>query len=126
MIEENIEEIVIDKTAMISHEDVMVTISRDGYAKRVSLRSYGAAGEAMTGIKEGDELLGYVQSNTINHLLFFTTAGTYGYVPVYALEEGKWKEIGSHVNSLIRMTSNEKLQMPLLFLTSHHRHISFL
>ena len=109
VIEENIEEIVIDKTAMISHEDVMVTISRDGYAKRVSLRSYGAAGEAMTGIKEGDELLGYVQSNTINHLLFFTTAGTYGYVPVYALEEGKWKEIGSHVNSLIRMTSNEKI-----------------
>ena len=87
----------------------MVTLSRDGYAKRVSLRSYGAAGEAMTGIKEGDELLGYVQSNTINHLLFFTTAGTYGYVPVYALEEGKWKEIGSHVNSLIRMTSNEKI-----------------
>lgn len=109
VIEENIEEIVIDKTAMISHEDVMVTISRDGYAKRVSLRSYGAAGEAMTGIKEGDELLGYIQSNTINQLLFFTTAGTYGYVPIYALEEGKWKEIGSHVNSLVRMTSNEKI-----------------
>lgn len=109
VIEENIEEIVIDKTAMISHEDVMVTISRDGYAKRVSLRSYGAAGEAMTGIKEGDELVGYIQSNTINQLLFFTTTGTYGYVPIYALEEGKWKEIGSHVNSLVRMTSNEKI-----------------
>ncbi|MCB6266788.1 hypothetical protein LI251_15820, partial [Longicatena sp. 210702-DFI.1.160] len=58
-IEHEIEEIVIDKVAMINSEQVMFTISRDGYFKRVSMRSYGASKEDMTGLKEGDHLVGY-------------------------------------------------------------------
>ena len=57
-IEHEIEEIVIDKLAMINSEQVMFTISRDGYFKRVSMRSYGASRDDMTGLKEGDHLVG--------------------------------------------------------------------
>ena len=49
-IQEEVEEIVIDKTAMIPNERVMITVSRDGYVKRVSLRSYSASDNAMTGL----------------------------------------------------------------------------
>lgn len=108
-IEEEIEEIVIDKVAMVSNERVMLTISRDGYAKKVSLRSYGASSDVMTGLKEGDHLIGAAECNTLDHLLFFTSQGTYGYAPVYEIEDGKWKDIGSHINNLIKMSSEEKL-----------------
>lgn len=108
-IEEHIEEIVIDKIAMINSEQVMFTISRDGYFKRVSLRSYSAVSDQLTGIKEGDMLVGKGEVNTLDHVLFFTNRGTYGYTPVYEVEEGKWKEIGSHVNSVIKIDGEEKI-----------------
>lgn len=108
-IEDQIEEIVIDKQQMIPNERVMVTISRDGYLKRVSMRSYGASSNDSTGIKEGDELIGYREASTLDTLLYVTSAGTYGYTQVYEIEEGKWKDIGSHLNSKVNMSSDEKI-----------------
>lgn len=108
-IEHEIEDIVIDKIAMINSEQVMVTISRDGYIKRVSMRSYNASKEDLTGLKEGDQLVGYKEVNTLDHVLFFTNQGTYGYLPVYEVEEARWKDIGSHINSSIRIQAEEKI-----------------
>ncbi|MEG0528294.1 MAG: DNA topoisomerase IV subunit A [Longicatena sp.] len=108
-IEHEIEEIVIDKVAMINNEQVMFTISRDGYVKRVSMRSYNAGSDTMTGIKEGDHLIGYGEVNTLDNIMFFTNQGTYGYTPVYEVEEQKWKDIGSHINSNIKITGDEKI-----------------
>ena len=108
-IEHEIEEIVIDKVAMINQEQVMFTISRDGYVKRVSMRSYNAGSDAMTGIKEGDHLIGYGEVNTLDQIMFFTNLGTYGYAPVYEIDELKWKDIGSHINSTIKISGEEKI-----------------
>ncbi len=108
-IEEAIEEIVIDKVSMISSEQVMFTVSKDGYFKRVPLRSYTALSDQMTGIKEGDQLIGFGEVNTLDKVLFYTNRGTYGYVPVYEIDEAKWKEIGSHVNAAIRIGAQEKI-----------------
>jgi len=108
-IEAEIEEIVIDKVSMIASEQVMFTLSKDGYAKRVSLRSYNAANVASTGIKEGDRLIGSTEVNTLDHILFFTSRGTYGYLNVYEAEEAKWKDIGSHINNAIRISGEEKI-----------------
>ncbi|MFQ8584630.1 MAG: DNA gyrase subunit A, partial [Holdemania massiliensis] len=92
-IQEEVEEIVIDKTAMIPNERVMVTVSRDGYVKRASLRSYGASDNAMTGLKEGDLLVGQLEVDTLDTLLLFTSKGNYAYLPVYQIDEAKWKDI---------------------------------
>ena len=73
------------------------------------MRSYGASRDDMTGLKEGDHLVGYGEVNTLDHVLFFTTQGTYGYTPVYDVEESRWKEIGSHINSTIRISGEEKI-----------------
>lgn len=108
-IEEEIEELVIDQKQMVASEQVMCTISKDGYAKRVSLRSYNASNDMLSGCKEGDVLIGYREVNTLDTLLFFTEAGTYGYLPVYALEDAKWKDIGAHLSDRVRITSKEKL-----------------
>ncbi len=98
---------------MINSEQVMFTISRDGYFKRVSMRSYGASKEDMTGLKEGDHLVGYGEVNTLDHVLFFTTQGTYGYTPVYGLRYSAGRK--SEAISIPRFASAEKKKsrMPL-------------
>ena len=53
-IEKEVQDIVIDKAAMVTSERVVVTCSRDGYVKRVSLRSYNASSDTSTGLKNGD------------------------------------------------------------------------
>ncbi len=108
-IEEEIEEIRIDKVAMINNERVMVSVSKDGYVKRVSLRSYGASEKQLPGLKEGDHLIGYQEVDTLDHIVFFTSAGTYGYLPMYEVEESKWKDVGMHFNSKIKMNAEEKI-----------------
>lgn len=108
-IENEIEEIVIDKQAMIPNERVMITLSKDGYAKRVSLRSYNSSSAELTGLKEGDQLIGIKEVNMLDYLMFVTSQGTYGYVQVYELSEGKWKDIGSHLNSVISLGGEEKI-----------------
>lgn len=107
-IEAEIEDIKIDKVQMIANDRYMISVSRDGYAKRVSLRSYGAS-DGFTGMKEGDHLIGYEEVDNLDYLVFFTNKGTYGYLPIYELEEHKWKDIGTHLNTKIKMGGNEKL-----------------
>ena len=108
-IEEKIEEIVIDKLAMINSEQVMLTASKDGYVKKVSLRSYNSSKEDPTGLKDGDELIGVKEVNTLDTFLFVSSKGTYGYAPVYEIGEAKWKDVGAHFNSSVTMTSEEKI-----------------
>ncbi len=109
VIEAEFKEIVIDEKAMIADEQVMVTVTRDGYVKRVSLRSYNASNNVMTTTKDDDSLVAYGQTSTLNNLLFFTDRGTYGYLPIYQIEEAKWKELGTHLSSSLKIDSNEKI-----------------
>ena len=106
-IEEKISEIVIDKVKMIQNDKVMITVSRDGYLKRVSLRSYKASENEMTAIKEGDQLIGSLQVELLDTLLIFTNKGNFGYLPVYQIGEFKWKEVGDHLNSYMKLSDNE-------------------
>ena len=88
-IQAKVQEIVIDKRAMVADEMVMVPITRDGYIKKVSMRSYNASNTDPTGMKDSDSVLAYGSCSTLDTLLFFTNRGTYGYLPVYEIEEGK-------------------------------------
>lgn len=108
-IQAKVQEIVIDKRAMVEDEMVMVPITRDGYIKKVSMRSYNASNTDPTGMKDSDSVLAYGSCSTLDTLLFFTNRGTYGYLPVYEIEEGKWKDLGSHLGNYIKMDSNEKI-----------------
>ena len=108
-IRKKIEELVIDERAMIPHEQVMLVITRDGYMKRVSLRSYHASSELLSGHKETDFVIGQSEVNTGQFVLFFTNRGNYGYMPIYQIEEAKWKDLGNHISTYIKMEDNEKI-----------------
>lgn len=108
LIEDEIQEIVIDKTSMIANERVMVSISRDGYVKRVSLRSFNST-DSITGRKDTDKIIGIKEVDTLDTLLLFTSNGNYAYLPVYQIDEAKWKDIGMHINKYIKIDAQDKI-----------------
>lgn len=114
VIQDQVDDLVIDKMAMVSKEEVMVSISRKGYCKRASLKSYSASEGSLPTTKENDVLIGITQANTVDTLLLFTNKGNYLYIPVFELSEGKWKDEGVHINNVVTLTSEEYIISALL------------
>ena len=108
-IKEEITEIKIDTTAMIPKEDVVVMITKDGYIKRTSFRSYTASNIEDITIKENDYIIGIYEMNTIDTLLLFTTAGNYLHIPVHIIPDLKWKDMPKHVSNLIELQPEEQI-----------------
>ncbi|NLH63292.1 MAG: DNA topoisomerase IV subunit A [Erysipelotrichaceae bacterium] len=112
-ISEEAADIVIDKAQMVVNERVMVTVSRDGYVKRVSLRSFNSS-DRLTGLKQGDILIGAIECDTVDTLLLFTAKGNYASLPVWQIDEAKWKDIGMHLNKVIRIDGEDKIRNAIL------------
>lgn len=104
---DEVEDIKIDTTKMIPKEDCVVVVTKEGYVKRVSLRSYNK--DESTMLKENDYLIGLYQMNTLNTVLLFTDLGNYLYVPVYEIPDLKWKELGKHISNIINISSDENI-----------------
>ena len=107
-IKDEITEIKIDTTVMIPKEDVIVSITKEGYIKRTSLRSYQASNDETT-LKEGDYLIGLYEINTLDTLLLFTNKGNYFFVPVHELPVCVWKDLGKHLSNIVRLDSGEEV-----------------
>ncbi|MDD2203206.1 MAG: DNA topoisomerase IV subunit A [Bacilli bacterium] len=101
-------EIKIDTTSLIPKEDVIVVVTKEGYVKRVSLRSYNAS-EDDTLVKEGDYIIGLYEMNTLDTILLFTDLGNYLYVPVYEIPDTKWRELGKHISNIIGIKADENV-----------------
>lgn len=108
-IKDEVQEIVIDEEAMILPEDIYVSITRDGYVKRISQRSYKASENIAFGKKDDDVLLDLHFASTLDKLLVFTDKGNYLFIPLHKLEEFKWKELGKHISYLIKVSPEEKM-----------------
>lgn len=107
-IKDEITEIKIDTTLMISKEDCIVIVTNEGYVKRVSKRSYNS-NEDDTLVKERDYVIGLYEMNTTDTLIIFTDLGNYLYVPVYELPDLKWKELGKHISNIISIKPEENV-----------------
>ncbi len=108
-IKEEIMEVKIDKKAMILEEEVYVSITRDGYIKRISLRSFGASTNIPFGKKDEDYLVRLEKTSTLKTMLLFTNKGNYLYVPIHLIEEFKWKDVGKHISYLIKLDASEQI-----------------
>lgn len=109
IIEEKISELNINIEVMIPSEEVLVSVTKEGYIKRTSLRSYGASnGEDFT-IKDRDHLVGLIELNTTDTMLLFTDKGRYIPIPVHELPDIRWKDLGEHVSNLSAIDNNEKI-----------------
>lgn len=108
-IRDEITEINIDPAMMIPKEDVITVVTKNGYVKRVSNRSYASSKDEDTLVKEGDYVIGLYEMNTVDTLLLFTSLGNYLYLPVHEIPDAKWKELGKHVSNIIPLKEGEEL-----------------
>lgn len=108
-IEAEIKEIKLSLDVLVPSEDVVVTVTKDGYVKRTSLRSYSASNPEDITMKESDYLIYETTLNTQNHLLMFTNKGNYIYQPVHELPDIRWKDLGQHISSIVPIESDEKI-----------------
>ncbi|AVQ99157.1 DNA gyrase subunit A [Oceanobacillus iheyensis] len=109
VIEDKIEELKINIEVMVASEDVLVSVSKDGYIKRTSLRSYGASNGDDLAIKEEDHLVGLVELNTTDKVLLFTNKGKYLPIPVHELPDIRWKDIGQHISNFASIDKDERI-----------------
>lgn len=108
-IEEKIQEITITREVMIPSEEVVVTVTKEGYVKRTSTRSHAASNGQDFAMKDTDHLLFEGNLNTQNTILMFTTAGNFVYQPVNELPDIKWKDLGQHLSSIVQLEPNESI-----------------
>lgn len=108
-IRDEIREIKIDTTEMIPKEEVIVVLTKDGYIKRTSLRSYQASDTSDITLKENDFIIGYYEMNTLDTLLVFTSFGNYLHIPVHIIPDLKWKDMGKHISNLILVEAGEEI-----------------
>ncbi|HDI7715586.1 DNA topoisomerase IV subunit A [Staphylococcus aureus] len=107
LIEAEIEEIKIDKEVMVPSEEVILSMTRHGYIKRTSIRSFNASGVEDIGLKDGDCLLKHQEVNTQDTVLVFTNKGRYLFIPVHKLADIRWKELGQHVSQIVPIEEDE-------------------
>ena len=108
-IKEEITEIKIDEADMIPKEDVVVAITKDGYIKRTSFRSFGSSNIDDMILKENDYLIGLYEMNTTDTILVFTSGGNYLHIPVHIIPDLKWKDMPKHVSNVIEIPGEEQI-----------------
>lgn len=95
------ETIEIDVASLIVEEDTFVSVTKGGYIKRTSPRSYNASTVEEIGKRDDDELIFVAQAKTTQHLLIFTNLGNVIYRPIHELTDIRWKDIGEHLSQTI-------------------------
>lgn len=101
--------IEIDEKALVADEQVRVLISRDGYLKRSSLRSYQSTSDDDNGLPERDQVIFEKDISTLANLYLFTNKGNVIYRPVHELIDTKWKETGQHLSQEIGLAADEQI-----------------
>ena len=93
--------IEIDTASLIVEEETYISVTRSGYIKRTSPRSFSASTLEEMGKRDDDRLIFVSQAKTTQHLLIFTSLGNVIYRPVHELSDIRWKEIGEHLSQTI-------------------------
>ncbi|MDK7194831.1 DNA topoisomerase IV subunit A [Aerococcus urinae] len=108
-IEAEVEEIKIKKEFLIPDEEVVTVVTRGGYIKRSSLRSYQSSNFSDLGLRDGDHVLYLASHSTLENLVLITNKGNYVFQPVYEMQELRWKDLGEHLSQRIPIASDEKI-----------------
>lgn len=125
IIEDEIEEIKLTLDVLIPSEEVVVTVTKDGYVKRTSTRSYSASNGKDFAMKDSDYLLFESMMNTQHQLLLFTNLGNYIYQPIHELPDIRWKDLGQHVSSIVSLDSNETIIKAIPVVNFDENHFVF-
>ena len=108
-IEAEIEEIKINIEVTVPTETCIVSVTKEGYIKRTSLRSYGASNKEDLMMKSTDHLICLTEVDTTDKVLLFTNLGKFVCIPVHELAEIRWKDMGNHLSNITTFEANEHI-----------------
>ncbi|MGB0524413.1 MAG: DNA gyrase C-terminal beta-propeller domain-containing protein, partial [Flammeovirgaceae bacterium] len=105
----------IDIEDMIPNEEMVITISHEGYIKRTPLKEYrtqnrGGVGSRGVTTKQDDFTEHLFIASSHNYLLFFTKYGKVFWLKVYKLPEGSKTSKGRPLQNLIQIEQGDKVQ----------------
>src|SRR5690606_1473252 len=100
---------------MIPNEEVIITVSHQGYVKRTALTEYRTQGRGGVGSKgvstKEDDWTEYIfTASTHNYLLIFTAKGKLFWLQTYAIPEGTKTAKGRPIQNLINIESDDKIR----------------
>lgn len=106
-----VEELKVNLEVMVTSEDVLVTLSHEGYMKRTSMLSFTRSGGELesAGVKDGDVIRELLHVNTIDNLLLFTRKGQYYLLPVHQIPEFKWKDTGTAIVNIVPLPKDDSI-----------------
>ncbi|MFF2482235.1 DNA gyrase subunit A [Paenibacillus sp. NPDC058071] len=104
-----VEELKVNLEVMVTAEDVLVTLSNEGYMKRTSMLSFTRSGGELesAGVKDGDAVTDLFEVNTLDNLLLFTRKGQYYMLPVHQIPEFKWKDNGTAIVNIVPIPKDD-------------------
>ncbi|NSW76994.1 MAG: DNA gyrase subunit A [Candidatus Atribacteria bacterium] len=108
------EEGEVEEEELIREEDIVITLTRDGYVKRVPLLTYrrqGRGGKGITGIttKEEDLVSDITVTTTLSRVLLFTSSGRVFQLPAHRIPEAPRQGKGMHLANLIPLEGEERV-----------------
>ncbi|MDO3413057.1 DNA gyrase subunit A [Saccharibacillus sp. CPCC 101409] len=110
-LQSEVEEIKLNLEVMVPQEDVMVSLSQEGYIKRTGMPSFTRSGgdRSGSGAREGDYIRHLLDVSTLDRLLVFTQKGQYYLLPVHQIPEFKWKDNGTAIVNVIPLDREERI-----------------
>lgn len=114
-IQAKIASLKIETEVLVAQEDVIVQISREGYVKRSSLRSFNASDANDNGLREDDKPVLQTVVNTLDHLFIFTNKGNVIYRPVHEITEARFKDTGEHLSQTVGLEVDERVIFAKVF-----------
>src|SRR3989344_2349470 len=99
---------------LIKEEDVVVTVTHQGYVKRIPTDTYkqqkrGGKGIVATDIKENDFVEHLFVTSTHNYVLFFTNNGKVFWLKAYSIPSASRYSMGRNVANLLLLSKDEKI-----------------
>lgn len=110
-IQGEVEELKVNLEVLVAQEDVLVTLSHEGYIKRTSMLSFTRSGgeRDSSGVKEGDYIKYVMDVDTLQNILIFTQRGQYFLLPVHQIPEFKWKDNGTAIVNVISLAKDDRI-----------------
>ena len=104
----------IEIEELIEKEDILLTLTNDGYIKRLPIDTYkvqnrGGKGIAAGNTKEGDFIKKIKTTNTHEDLLFFTSLGKVYSLKTYEVPEGSRQSRGTAIINILNLESGERI-----------------
>ncbi len=111
-------EVCMEKDDLIQKEDIVITLTHDGYIKRMSSNTYssqrrGGRGMQTMTMKENDFIKNIFYTSTHHNLLFFTNLGRVYSIKAYEIPDASRIAKGINIVNLIQLGGNEKVQVVL-------------